>query len=66
MGIMVNNLVLGQVFLQVLWISPVNIIPPCLYIHIYIIWGIDSRAVRDLVSQRLGLTSRTFPGKKRL
>jgi hypothetical protein len=66
MGFMVNNLALGQVFFQVLWISPVNIIPPWLHIHLCIIWGIDSGAVTDLVSQRLGLTSRTFPGKKRL
>ena len=30
-GFVVNKVALGQVFLQVLWFSPINIIPPMLH-----------------------------------
>jgi hypothetical protein len=29
----VDKAALGQIFLQVLWLSPVNIIPPKIHIH---------------------------------
>jgi hypothetical protein len=34
-GFVVNKVALGQVFLQVLWVSPVSVVPPWLSILIY-------------------------------
>jgi hypothetical protein len=48
----VDNVALRQGFLRVLRFSPVNIIPPLLHIHSYIIWGMDKGPVRDPVPQR--------------
>jgi hypothetical protein len=54
----VDNVVLGQVFLRVVWFFPVNNIPPLLHINSYIIWGIgkgpDSSQIHSLTpSQQL-------------
>jgi hypothetical protein len=44
-GFMVDKLALGQGFLQVLWFSPINIIPWLLHIHSCIIWWTDNGPV---------------------
>jgi hypothetical protein len=36
MGFAVDKLTLGQVFLQLLWLTPVNVISPMLHIHLFI------------------------------
>jgi hypothetical protein len=38
-GFVMNKLTLGQVFLHVVWFSPVNITILLIHIHSYIIWG---------------------------
>jgi hypothetical protein len=55
-GFVVDLVVLGQIFLRILRYSPVNIIPPLLHIHSYIMWGIDKGLVRGPVPQRNSLT----------
>jgi hypothetical protein len=52
---MVDKVALGQVFLRVLRFSPVNINPPLLHIHSYVIWGwtkgpLEAQFHRDKVS----------------
>jgi hypothetical protein len=45
MGFVIDKVAPGQVFLRVLWFSAVIIIPAVLYIHIHIIWRMDSGPV---------------------
>jgi hypothetical protein len=53
-GFVVDKVALGQVFLRILWFSPVNIIPPGLHTHI----SSGGRTIRPLVAavQRHSLT----------
>jgi hypothetical protein len=55
-GFVVDKVALGQVLFQILWFSPVNIIPPLLifgfplstsFHHCFIIWGMNNRPIRD-------------------
>lgn len=54
---MVDKVALGQAFLQVLWFSPVHIIPPSLLIHLYIICRMVNGPVRRSVPQKHSVTS---------
>jgi hypothetical protein len=58
MGFVEDTVALGKVFLQVLRFSPVNINPPLLRIHSYIIWGMDKDPLAAAVPQRHSLRHR--------
>jgi hypothetical protein len=56
MGFVVEQVTLGQVFLQVLQFSPVSIIPQMLHVHSHTIWGLDNWPVSGPFPQRHSLT----------
>jgi hypothetical protein len=49
-GFVVDKVAPGQVFLRVVRFSPVNTIPPLLYIHSCIIWGMNNGPFSGLSS----------------
>jgi hypothetical protein len=53
-GFVVDKVALGQVFSQVLWFSPVNIIPPLVSILIYYLrdeqWALWWPQFKDIIS----------------
>jgi hypothetical protein len=56
LGSVVDEVVLEQVSLRVLRLSPVSIIPPLLHIHSCIIWGMDNGPVSGPVPHGRSLT----------
>jgi hypothetical protein len=54
--IVVDIVLLGQVFLRIVLCSPVSIVPPMLSIHLCIIWGMDSGPFSSTVSRRHSMT----------